>query len=442
MAATAKLKPFRPREIPKDLKAKLSALNMETCYTCGTCSSGCPITGTPGVQLDTRKAVRMMALGLIDELVDSEFPWICTGCGRCSYGCPQGIDIWYCLAAMRALRRRDKVPGTLHTGVMRNLASGNNMSVSIEDYLDTLKDVGREMAEEDCPGFYVPVDKQGANVLFFPNSKEIFGDYEDMKWWWKIFYAARESWTVPSRNWEAVDWGLFTANTDAVKTFARRKIDIYTTLGCQTMIMPDCGGGSYGCRAGLKACSLDDPSSRVNYSYLYPYLKELIETGRIKVDKSRNAGKRFTWHDSCKHGRELERHFGIGFYDEPRWILSQLVDDFVEMVPNRVNNFCCGAGGGNWPMPYEKQSAAHGRFKVEQIKNTGADVVVVGCSNCRDQIMRRLPKFYEGCNYEVKYIWELVGESLIIDPLSEEEVAKAAKQEAAQWKRFGVEEEE
>ncbi len=78
-----------------------------------------------------------------------------------------------------------------------------------------------------------------------------------------------------------------------------------------------------------------------------------------------NAGKIFTWHDSCKHGRELERNFGKGYFEEPRWIIEQCVDQFVEMEPNRANNFCCGAGGGNWPMPYEKESAYHARHKVQ-----------------------------------------------------------------------------
>jgi len=207
------------------------------------------------------------------------------------------------------------------------------------------------------------------------------------------------------------------------------------------MIMPDCGGGSYGCRTGMKNCALENPDETTSYLYLYEYLKELLESGRIKVDPSVNEGKIFTWHDSCKHGRELERHFGKAYYDEPRWILEQCVgkDNFVELTPNRANNFCCGAGGGNWPMPYEKQSAAHGRFKVEQIKRTGANVVVVGCSNCRDQIMKRLPKYYPGeCNYEVKYIWQLIAESLVFEPMEGEELAKAEAAGAAQWEALGV----
>lgn len=179
--------------------------------------------------------------------------------------------------------------------------------------------------------------------------------------------------------------------------------------------------GVFVCNCGINI-ALEDPNNKINHIYLYDYLKEAIQSGKIKLDKSRNAGKVFTWHDSCKHGRELERNFGTGYFDEPRWILQQCVDQFVELQPNRMNNFCCGAGGGNWPMPYEKESAYHARFKYQQIKNSGANVVVVGCSNCRDQIMKRIPRFYADCNYEVKYIWQLIAESLVFEPWSDEEV--------------------
>jgi dimethylglycine catabolism B len=105
-----------------------------------------------------------------------------------------------------------------------NLATGNNLAISREEYLEGMRDLGADLAEE-CPGFYVPVDKQGADILFFPNSKEVYGDFEDQFWWWKIFYAARENWTVPSEGWEAVDWALFTGNYDANRELARRKIE-------------------------------------------------------------------------------------------------------------------------------------------------------------------------------------------------------------------------
>jgi len=430
----------QPKELPAAVRKHFKKYDLGRCLTCGACSSGCPITGMPGMEkYDTRKVIRMISLGLLDEVVASNFPWVCTGCGRCAHACPMNIDIVPVMAHLKHLRAREEVPGILHKGVLKVMETGNNMAISKADYLGTLADVGAELAGEDCPGFYVPVDKAHADILFFPNSKEIYGDFEDLKWWWKIFYAARESWTVPSENWEAVDWGLFTANYEVTRTLAQRKIDKLRELGVKRMIMPDCGGGSYGCRVGMKFCSLDDPSNKVNYAYLYEYLLELLKAGRVRLDKSVNAGRRFTWHDSCKHGRELARHFGFGYFDEPRWIVSQCVDDFVEMTPNRENNFCCGAGGGNWPMPYEKQSASHGRFKAEQIRQTGADVVVVGCSNCRDQIMRRLPKYYPDLKYEVKYLWQLVAESLVIEPRREDEVRALEAEAAAQWASFGVE---
>ena len=87
-----------------------------------------------------------------------------------------------------------------------------------------------------------------------------------------------------------------------------------------------------------------------------------------------------------------------------------------------------------WPGPYPNESAWHGRQKYYSIRDSGADVVVVGCSNCHDQLMKRLPKNYEDCRYGVKYIWELVAETLVMEPWSDEEIARAASDAKEQWK--------
>ena len=423
---------------PERLRA-LDDFDFRSCLVCGSCAGGCPVTGTPGMRgWDTRKVMRMLANGLVDEVVASEFPWLCTGCGRCAGVCPAGIDIPSVIAFMRTLREREAVPGSLHKGTMNNLETGNNLAISREDYLEGMAELGAELAGE-LPGFHVPVDRDEAEVLFFPNSKEVYGDYEDQFWWWKIFYAARENWTVPSAGWEAVDWALFSGNPDANREFARRKVEYMQRRRIARMIMPDCGGGSYGCRKGMDKLVKESPDNAVEAVYLYDYLLDLLESGRIRVDRSFHAGKTFTFHDSCKHGRELERNYGRGFFDEPRKIIDFCVDDFVELSPSREKNYCCGAGGGMWPLPFEKQSAWHARYKAEQIRSSGADVVVVGCSNCRDQLMKRLPRHYPGAAFEVKYLWQLVAEALVIDPWSPEEVERAEAEAAAQWDRLGIE---
>ena len=54
-------------------------------------------------------------------------------------------------------------------------------------------------------------------------------------------------------------------------------------------------------------------------------------------------------------------------------------------------------------------------MKADQIKDTGAEIVIAPCHNCRDQIMKDLPKHCDmGSNYkETLYLWELV--SLCLD---------------------------
>ena len=61
----------------------------DVCLTCGTCAGGCPVTGVDG--MDPRKAVRMAALGLDDELINSRFPWVCTLCGPLRTRLPHGV---------------------------------------------------------------------------------------------------------------------------------------------------------------------------------------------------------------------------------------------------------------------------------------------------------------------------------------------------------------
>jgi heterodisulfide reductase subunit C len=65
--------------------------NLNLCLTCGLCSSGCPASGLE--DMDPRKFLRMAALGLDDEILNSNWAWCCTMCTRCVYACPMKIDI-------------------------------------------------------------------------------------------------------------------------------------------------------------------------------------------------------------------------------------------------------------------------------------------------------------------------------------------------------------
>jgi ferredoxin len=209
----------------------------DICLTCGTCAGGCPVAGVDG--MDPRKAVRLAALGLDDELIDSRWPWICTLCGRCERMCPMGVEIVALTRAARGLRPRDKVPGPIHKGTMMCLERGNNLGIPKDDFLFLLFDLGREMEEEGCPGFYVPVDRQGARVVTTINSKEPFAEPDDMKSWWRIFYAAGESWTVSSENWEGVNWGLFGGDDASMKEQVSRVLANARRVKAEVLLLPE-----------------------------------------------------------------------------------------------------------------------------------------------------------------------------------------------------------
>ena len=58
-------------------------------------------------------------------------------------------------------------------------------------------------------------------------------------WWWKIFYAAGESWTIASENWEGVNWGLFSGDDDAMRTVVGRIVDNMRRLNCKVLLLPE-----------------------------------------------------------------------------------------------------------------------------------------------------------------------------------------------------------
>jgi Fe-S oxidoreductase len=118
-----------------------------------------------------------------------------------------------------------------------------------------------------------------------------------------------------------------------------------------------------------------------------------------------------TLHDPCN----LVRAGGV--IEQQRYLLRNAVVDFVEMTPNRVDNYCCGGGGGQLSMgEYRDRRVAAGRTKADQIRRTGARVVATPCHNCIDQLSE-LNQVY-GLNVEIKTLSEIVADALIIDKTS------------------------
>lgn len=386
----------------------------DVCLTCGSCASACPLCGVDG--LDPRKALRMAVLGLEDELVASQWPWKCTLCGKCEEACPMNVEIVAFMRRARGLRDRAKVPGPLHKGVLMCIERGNNLGIPKEDFVSLVNEMAEEMREEGCPEFRSPIDIHGANLMVTVNSKEPFVEPEDMKFWWRIFYAAGESWTIPSEGWEAVNWGYFTGDDDAMRTILGHLVESMYRLECKTLLLPECGHAYYSARWGLNRWFKDDLKNFKIIS-IFDLLMNYIEEGRIVLDPNRHK-ELTTYHDPCHYGRLSLKAFGHGYFEEGRAITRSCVSNFVEMYPNCEGNYCCGGGGGAWALPFKEERVFYGRFKAGQIQRSNAKLVVTACNSCRDQIMKSLRKEYD-LQIRVKYLSELVADSLVLPRASQ-----------------------
>ena len=209
-----------------------------TCLTCGLCASVCPASGIDG--FDPRKIIRMTALGQEESIMEARWPWICTMCAKCEVVCPMAIDIPNIIRGIRSLRPRGQVPGILHKGVDAAIRTGNNLGLPKEDFVFIVEDVAEEIAEEPgFEGFKVPIDKTGANILSTIHNKLVNTHTEDLKHWWKIFYAAEEDWTITSDAWEGTSWGFFTGDDQAMQTMAGRIVEQLQTFQIKNLMWPE-----------------------------------------------------------------------------------------------------------------------------------------------------------------------------------------------------------
>jgi Fe-S oxidoreductase len=145
---------------------------------------------------------------------------------------------------------------------------------------------------------------------------------------------------------------------------------------------------------------------------VFDLLIQYIKSGRIKLDRERLDIKA-AYHDPCNYGRRALKRFGHVFFEEPRWILDQCIRNWVDLYPNGRLQTCCGGGGGALTSGYNDERIFYGRRKMEQIRASGADMIVVPCHSCHGQF-NNIKKTYGMEHIIVKYLWELVADCLVL----------------------------
>jgi Fe-S oxidoreductase len=428
------LKPEQLESALEEFKRLLdhkTVANLQSCVSCGLCAETCQYyqaTGeTESIPAYKLKLVKSAfkklttVLGRLREepnvsgILDSRTveKWVdslfgrCTLCGRCALNCTMGINITRLIRMARStLASIDLVPPELQSTVATAVEKGNNMGIPREEWLDTLQWLSEELQmETNDERAQLPVDKPGTKILYTVNPREPKFFPLSLLATAKIFYAAKESWTVSSDYYDVTNYGLYSGNDKEAGLLSSRLRESMARLGAETLVLGECGHGYNSNR--WEAPEWLAAEDRFEVKSIIQIIADYIRQGRIKLDLSRNQ-KKVTLHDPCN----LVRLGGI--IEEQRFILRNAVTNFVEMHPNREKNYCCGGGGGQLSMTrYAKRRLEAGKIKADQIRKTGAQIVVAPCHNCIDQLSE-LNREYD-LKVEIKTISEIVADALVIE---------------------------
>jgi heterodisulfide reductase subunit D len=123
---------------------------------------------------------------------------------------------------------------------------------------------------------------------------------------------------------------------------------------------------------------MEECETKIKIFHSSQFIKSLIDEGKIRFKEKKI---KVTYHDPCDLGR------ASGVYEAPRQILRAIPGvELVELEGNREQCKCCG-GGGNLEMVNPTLSASLAEAKAEEIKATGAEMVITACQQCIRTIM-------------------------------------------------------
>jgi Fe-S oxidoreductase len=358
-------------------------LFMDICVRCGACADKCHFyigTGDP-------KNMPVLRAELIRSIYRKEFTlagklfgkmaggreltldvlkewWYyffqCSECRRCSVFCPYGIDQAEITIIGRELLNLlglniEWVAGPAANCYMKGNHLGLEPHTIVGNLEYMLDDIETITGKRIKPSF----NRKGAEILFVTPSGDLFADpgtYTAMGYL-MLFEELGLDYTWSTYASEGGNFGYFTTNELAKrlnsKIYAEAK-----RLGVKYIIGGECGHmwrvlNQYMDTWNGPADFLEVPKSPITGTvfknarstkmiHVAEFTADLIKNNKLKLDPKRNDNLKVTWHDSCNTAR------GMGLLDEPRYVLKNVVNNFVEMPEDtiREKTFCCGSGSG------------------------------------------------------------------------------------------------
>jgi len=431
-------------------------LFMDICVRCGACADKCHffIGGGDPKNMPVLRAELLRSVyrkhfttagkilgrmaGARDLTYDVVKEWFfyffqCTECRRCSVFCPYGIDTAEITIIGRELLN---LIGLNVNWVLEPVANcyrtGNHMGIQPHAYKEMteflLDDLETVTGIKVTPSF----NRKGAEILFITPSGDIFGDpgtYTYMGYHYLFHYLESMGLDITWSTYasEGGNFGLFTSH-EMMKRLNAKMYAEAKRLGVKWILGGECGHmwrviNQYMGTMNGPADFLEEPVSPITGTkfenakstkmvHICEFTADLIKHNKLKLDPSRNDHITLTFHDSCNPAR------GMGFFEEPRYVIKNVCNNFYEMPENtiREQTFCCagGAGLGTDEMMEMRLRGGLPRGNAVQYvqKKHGVDHLACVCAIDRATLVTL-------CNYwapgvEVTGVHEMVANALVV----------------------------
>jgi len=391
--------------MPIDI-SKLSSrhlLEIDACTRCGECLNSCPVYAeredegfNPRGKIQNLKKFIRGQYGLWarifgpkklneeDIIALSEKIFRCTLCGACDIACPVLINPKDLSIAIRETMVEMGHYPKAAENVKKNLLSDHNISADDnEDRAEWVED----LVEIPEHGF----QKDKAEVIyfvgcvssFFPMVQKIPQNFV------QIMVKGGVDFTILGEGEWCCGFPLIGAGMSReLEKLKVHNVDKIKEVGAKSVVFscPSCY------RTWKELYETD-----VELLHSSHLLEQLVKEKKIPL---KELNLTVTYHDPCDLGRNS------GVYEPPREVLKMIPGvKLVELENNREKTVCCG-GGGNIEMVDPELSAGIAQKKIDEIQNTGADIIVTSCQQCVRTISTRARK--QGIKLKVMDLTEIV----------------------------------
>ena len=405
-------------------------LGFDACVQCGRCEAVCPAFAA-GQPLNPKKLIQDMVVGMAGgsdaayagspypgkpvgehagsphgpivalqgkALVDADTLWSCTTCRACVEECPMMIEHVDAIVDMRRhlTLERGKTPNK-GAEVLDNLIATDNPGGF---------DPGSRLnwaADLDLP---LMADLKQVDVLLWLGDGAFdMRNQRTLRALIKVLKAAEVDFAVLGN--EERDSGDVARRLGDEATFqSLAKRNIATLSKYQFLQIVTCDPHSFHV-LGNEYGELGGPDVNANYKVRHhsTFIAELFEAGRLSFAPWK--GGSVTYHDPCYLGRYN------GEFEAPRNVLKALGIEVKEMERSGFRSRCCGGGGGA-PITDIPGKQRIPDMRMNDVKETGAELVAVGCPQCTAML--------EGvvdASAEVRDIAELVADALVERPAAD-----------------------